>query len=218
LISSNRQCITGNFILSHGDKIFAFISKNDCKVLLKNLIIQDGYGRTVDFGLISLLFFFNTSQNKPETSSSQEITVHDASVLSCLGKVGRNTIHQFLLDETRSFLHTNASIMLNDDTISPSSSQTHGKIPDIAPKILHKYYSKNKPTLTKISRGVSRKHKHSRYAFMKKTSTFSFNKEKLKKKLILQLSIHLNKQLKSFFHTSTIQISIIEIRKMIINE
>ena len=218
LISSNCQCITENFILSHGEKIYTFISKSDRKVLLKNLVIQDGYGRTVDFGLISFLFFFNTSQNKPETSSSQEITVHDARLLSCLGKVGRNTIHQFLLDETRSFLHTNASTMLNDKTIPPSSNQTHGKNPDIAPKILHKNYSKNTPILIKISRGVSRKHKHSRYTFIKKISTFSFNKEELKKKLILQLSNHLNKQLKSFFHTSTIQISIIEIRKIIINE
>jgi len=218
LISSNHQSNSKDFILPHGDKIFAFISKNDRKVLLKNLIIQDSYGQTIDFGLISLLFFFNISQNKPETSSSHEITLHDARLLSYLGEVGKNTIHQFLLDETHSFLHTNASIILNDETIPPSSNQTHGKIPDMALKILHENYSKNTPILTKISRGVSRKHKHSMYTFIKKMSVFSFNKEELKKNLILQLSNHLNKQLKSFFHTSIIQISIIEIREITINE
>jgi len=218
LISSSHRRNINNFILSHGEKIYAFISKNDRKVLLKNLIIQDGYGRTIDFGLISLLFFFNISQNISETSSPLKITVHDGRLLSCLGKVGRNTIHQFLLDETRDFLHTNASIMFNEETIPPSSNQTRGNNPDIAPKILHENYSKNTPILTKISHGVSRKHKHSRYTFMKIISTFPFGKEELKKKLILQLSNHLNKQLKSFFHTSTIQISIIEIRKITINE
>ena len=209
LISSNRECITENFALSHGDKIYAFISKNDRKVLLKNLIIQDSYGRTIDFGLISLLFFFNTSPNKFETSSSQEITIHDARLLSYLGKVGRNTIHQFLLDETRSFLHTNVSIMLNDKTNPPSRNKTRGNIPDISPKFFHVNYSKSMPILTKISHGVNRKHTHSRYTFMKNSSMLSFDNEEHKKKLILRLSNHLNEQLKSFFHTSNIQISII---------
>jgi len=213
LISSNRQCIAEKFILSHGEKIYAFISKNGREVLLKNLVIQDGYGQTIDFGLISLLLFFNTSQDKSTTYLSQKITMHDAKFLSYLGKVERNIIHQFLRDETHNFLHSNVSIMINDEIIPPSSNQIHGKIPDISAKILHENYSKITPTLTKTPRGVSRKHKHSRYIFMKKTSSFSFNKENRKKKLILQLSNHLNEQLKSFFHTSTIQISIIEIRK-----
>jgi len=218
LFSSNRQCITENFILSHGDKIYALISKSDHKVLFENLIIQDSYGRTVDFGLISLSFFFNTSQNKPETSSPQEITVHDARFLSCLRGVDRNTIHQFLFDETRGFLHTNASIMLNDETIPSSSNQARGNTHDTSPKILHENYSKSSPILTKTPHGVSRKHKRSRYTFIKKTSTLSFDKEEYKNNLILQLSRHLNKQLKSYFHTSTIQISTIEIRKITINE
>jgi len=218
LITSGHQGVKEIFSLSHGEKIYTFISSNDQEVLLENLIIQDCYGRTIDFGLINLMIDLNASQNEPSTFFSRKITAHDANLLSYLGNAGNNPIHQFLRDETRSFLQANTSIMLNDETLPLSPNQAHGKTPEITTKILHENYSINTPVFPKTSRGVSRKHKHSRYTFMKKTNEFFFNKEELQKKLILQLSNHLNEQLKSFFHTSTIQISIIEIRKITINE
>lgn len=217
LISSDCQSTTGNFHLSHGDKIYAVISKNNRKVLLKNLKIQDNYGRAIDFNLISLLFVFNTPQKKSAPFLSRKTTMHDARLLSYLGGVSSNIVHQFLRDETQNFLHKNASIMFNGEPISSSINQAHEKFPDVVPTNLHSNYSEYEPLLSKKSRRVSRKHKHSIYIFMKKIHVVSFDKKDNKKKLILQLSNHLNEQLKSFFHISTIQISIIEMRKITIN-
>ncbi len=213
LISSDCQSTTGNFHLSHGEKIYAVISKNNRKVLLKNLKIRDNYGRAINFNLISLLFVFSTSQKKSATFLSRKTTVHDARLLSYLGSVRSNIVHQFLRDETQKFLHKNSSIVFNGEPISSSINQAHENFPDVVSINLHCNYSEYEPLLSKKSRRVSRKHKHSRYIFMKKKNMFSFNK----KKLILQLSNYLNEQLKSFFHISTIQISIIEMRKITIN-
>ena len=182
-------------------------------MLLKNLKIRDNYGRAINFNLISLLFVFSTSQKNSATFLSRKTTVHDARLLSYLGSVRSNIVHQFLRDETQKFLHKNSSIVFNGEPISSSINQAHENFPDVVSINLHCNYSEYEPLLSKKSRRVSRKHKHSRYIFMKKKNMFSFNK----KKLILQLSNYLNEQLKSFFHISTIQISIIEMRKITIN-
>ncbi len=220
LISSDYQSTTEKFLLSHGEKIFTVISKGDCKVLLKNLKIQDQHGRILDFNLISLWFNFNTSQKKYASFLSRKITLHDARLLFYLGGFGRNIIHHFLYDEAQNFLHKNASVLFNDSSISSSAKQAHEKFLDLAPKKLHKIYTEIVPAITQKSHRVNRKHKHSRYIFMRKKNVFSIkahNEKDNNKQLILQLSNYLNKQLKSFFHISTIQISIIEIGKYTIN-
>ena len=221
LISSDYLSTTEKFLLSHGEKLFTVITKDDRKVLLKNLKIQDKYGRTFDFNLISLWFNFNTSHKEFTPFLSRKITLYDARLLSYLGGYYRNIIHDFLYDETQNFLHKNASVLFNDNSISSSIKQVHEKFPDLAPKKLHEIYTEIVPAITKKSRRVNRKHKHSRYTFLRKKSVFSLkaqNEEDNNKQLILQLSNYLNKQLKSFFHISTIQISIIKIGKYTINE
>ncbi len=220
LFSSDYQSNTEKYFLSHGDKIYAVVSKGDRNVLLKNLKTQDKFGRTIDFNLISLLFNFNNSQKESEPFLSRKITMHDARLLSYLGSVGRNIIHQFLHDETQNFLHNNVSIIFHDKSILSSINQVDKKILDVAPKKNHRIYAENTPATTEKPHGVNRKHKHSRYVFLKKKSEFSLNTkdgEANRKQLIIQLSNHLNEQLKSFFHISTIQISIIEIGKITIN-
>jgi hypothetical protein len=220
LISSDYQSTTEKFFLSHGNKIYAVISKGDRKVLLKNMKIQDKYGRTIDFNLISLQFNFNTSQKGSAPFLSRKITMHDARLLSYLGGVGRNIIHHFLHDETRNFLHNHASIIFDEKSIPSSINQVHERILNIAPKKSHENYAENALSITEKSRGLNRKHKHSRYIFLKKKSVFPLNTqndEDKNKQLVMQLSCNLNKQLKSFFHISTIQISIIEIGKITIN-
>jgi len=221
LISSNGLGNTEKFFLSHGEIIYAVISKGNRQVLLKNLKIQDIYKRTIDFNLISLMFNLKVPQRESGAFLSKEITMHDARLLSYLGSTGRNIIHHFLHDETRNFLHKNTSIIVNDKPMPSSIDQVHENNLNIAPKILHENYAKSAPTVSKKSRGVNRKHAHSRYTFQKKKRVFSLyaqDEEDNTIPLIIQLSNHLNEQLKSFFHTSTIQISIIEIGKITINE
>ena len=220
LISSDYQSTSEIYLLSHGEKISAVISKDDRKVLLKNLKIQDKYGRTFNLNLISLWFNFNTPQKESGAFLSREITIHDVRLISYLGGVGRNIIHRFLYDETQNFLRKNSSILFNDDSIPSSIKQVHEKFHNIPPKKLHENYAEIAPVITEKSHIVNRKHKHSRYIFLRKKSAFSLNtqdEEDNNKQLIIQLSNHLNEQLKSFFHISTIQISIIEIGKYTIN-
>lgn len=220
LISSDYQSTSEIYLLSHGEKISAVISKDDRKVLLKNLKIQDKYGRTFNLNLISLWFNFNTPQKESGAFLSREITIHDVQLISYLGGVGRNIIHRFLYDETQNFLRKNSSILFNDDSIPSSIKQVHEKFHNIPPKKLHENYAEIAPVITEKSHIVNRKHKHSRYIFLRKKSAFSLNtqdEEDNNKQLIIQLSNHLNEQLKSFFHISTIQISIIEIGKYTIN-
>lgn len=221
LISSDYQSTSEIYLLSHGEKISAVISKDDRKVLLKNLKIQDKYGRTFNLNLISLWFNFNTPQKESGAFLSREITIHDVQLISYLGGVGRNIIHRFLYDETQNFLRKNSSILFNDDSIPSSIKQVHEKFHNIPPKKLHENYAEIAPVITEKSHRVNRKHKHSRYIFLRKKSAFSLNtqdEEDNNKQLIIQLSNHLNEQLKSFFHISTIQISIIKIGKYTINE
>ena len=220
LMFSDYQSTAEKPFLSHGDKISAVISNDDRKVLLKNLKILGKYRRTFDLNLVSLWFNFNTSQKGSGAYLSRKITMHDARFLSYLGGVGRNIIHHFLHDETQNFLHKNSSILLNDDSIPSSIKQFDEKLFDIAPKKLHENYAEIAPAITENSHRINRKHKHSRYVFLRKKSAFSLNtqdEEDNNKQLIIQLSNHLNEQLKSFFHISTIQISIIEIGKYTIN-
>jgi len=220
LISSDNQSTTEIFHLSHGDKIYAVISKGDRKVFLKNLKIQDKYGQTFNFHLISLRFNFNTSQKEGSAFLSRKITMHDARLLSYLGGVGRNIVHHFLNDETQNFLINNSSIIFNDDSIPPFIKQVNEKFLDFVPKNIHENYAETASAIAEKSHRVFRKHKHSRYIFLRKKRAFSFNKqdeEDISKQLIIQLSNHLNEQLESFFHISTIYISIIEIGKFTIN-
>jgi len=220
LISSNYPGNTENFPLSHGDIIYAVIPKSNRQMLLKNLKIQDKYQRTTNINLINLLFFFNKSQKISAAFISRKISVHDARFLSYLGYASRNIIHHFLHDETQNFLNNNTSMIFNDKSIPSSINHVHEKILDIAPKKLHKNYAETAPAIIDKSRGVNRKHKHSRYTFLKKISVFSINAKDDEddcKHLIIELSNHLNEQLKSFFHISTIHISIIEIGKITIN-
>jgi hypothetical protein len=220
LITSDYQSITEKFLLSHGNKIYAVISKGDRKVLLKNLKIQTKNGQTFIIKLICLYFNFATYQKEYVAFSSRNITMHDARLLSYLGGDGKNIIHHFLYNETQDFLHKNASILFNDDSIPSSIKQVHEKFLNNAPKKLFRNYSEIESAITEKSRRVNRKHKHSRYIFLRKKSVFSFNAQNYEdniKQLIIQLSNHLNEQLKSFFHISTIQISISEIGNFTIN-
>jgi len=220
LISSDNQSTTENFLLSHGEKMFAAISIDDRKVFLKNLKIQDKYGQTFIFNLIGLWFNFNTSQKERAAILSRKITMRDARLLSYLGGIGKNIIHHFLYDETQNFLNKNSSTIFKEDSIPSFIKQVDEKVIDIAPKIIHENYAGIAPAIAEKSHRVFRKHKHSRYIFLRKKRTFSFNKqdeEEINKQLIIQLSNHLNKQLESFFHISTIQISIIEIGKFSTN-
>jgi hypothetical protein len=220
LISSDYQSNTEKFLLSHGDKIYAVFSKDDRKVLLKNLKIQTKNGQTFNLKLISLYFNFTTYQKEHVAFSSRNITMHDARLLSYLGGDGKNIIHHFLYNETQDFLHKNGSILFNDDSIPSSIKQVHEKFLNNAPKKLHRNYSEIESAITEKSRRVNRKHKHSRYIFLRKKSVFSLNAQNDEdniKQLIIQLSNHLNEQLKSFFHISTIQISISEIGNFTIN-
>jgi len=187
---------------------------------LKNIKIQDKYRQTFNINLIGLVFNFNTSQKQRVAVLSRKITMHDARLLSYLGGVGRNIIHHFLYEETQNFLHKNSSIFFKEDSIPSFIKQVDEKIFDIAPKIIHGNYAGIAPAIAEKSHRVFRKHKHSRYIFLRKKRTFSINKqdeEDISKQLIIQLSNHLNEQLKSFFHISTIQISVMEIGKFTIN-
>ena len=220
LISTDNQSTTENFFLSHGDKIYAVISKGNRKVLLKNLNIQDKNGQTFNFNSIGLWLNFNTSQKERVAVLSRKITMRDARLLSYLGDVGKNNIHHFLYDETQDFLHKNSSIFLKDDSTPSFIKQVDEKVFDIAPKNIHENYAEIEPTIAENSHRVFRKHKHSRYIFLRKKRAFSFNKkdeEDISTQLIIQLSNHLNKQLESFFHKSTIQISITEIGNFTFN-
>jgi len=220
LIYSDNQSSTEKLHLSHGDKIYAVISKDDRKVFLKNLKIHDKYGRTFDLNLISLTFNFNTSQKVGAAFLSRRISRYDARLLFYLGGAGRNIIHYFLHDEIQKFLCKNSSIFFNDDSIPPFIKQVNEKLLDIALKNIHENYAKIAPARAEKSHRVFRKHKHSRYIFLSKMKSLSFNKqieEDISKQLIIQLSNYLNEQLESFFHISTIQISIIEIGKFTIN-
>ena len=220
LIFSDYQSFTEESHLSYGDKISAVISKDDRKVLLKNLEIRDKYNQIINLNLISIRIIFNTSQKESTSNSSRKITMHDARILSYLGGVGRNIIHHFLYAETQNFFYKNSSILLNNDYIPSSIKRVDKKSFDIAPKKLHENYAEIAQAITENSHRVKRKHKHSRYVFLRKKSAFSLNtqdEEYNNEQLILQLSNYLNEQLKSFFHISTIQISIIEIEKYTIN-
>lgn len=220
LMFSDYQSTAEKPFLSHGDKISAVISNDDRKVLLKNLEIRDKYNQIINLNLISIKINFNTSQKESTSNSSRKIMMHDARFLSYLGGVGRNFIHHFLYDETQNFLHKNSSILLDDDSIPSSIKQIDEKLFDITPKKLHENYAEISPAITENSHRINRKHKHSRYVFLRKKNAFSLNtqdEEDNNKQLIIQLSNHLNEQLKSFFYISTIQISIIEIGKYTIN-
>jgi len=220
LISSEYPENTELFFLPHGNTIYTIISKTNRQVLLKNLKNQNISGQTIDYKLTSLFIDQNVPPIKPPTSLSRKISMDDARFLSYLGNTGTNIIYYFLLEETKIFLHKNTSIIFGSKPLSSFNNQADEKILDSSVIRRHENYAENAMEITEKPSGVNRKHTHSRYTFLKKKKTSSLNiqdEEAKNRQLELQLSNHLNNKLKSFFHTSTIQLFIKEIEKTTIH-
>lgn len=221
VITSDSESSLSEFHLSHGDRIYAVNLEKDRKVLLNNLKTHDKNKRSVVLNSIILQFNFNISCNNCRSSFPKKITMHEAEFLFHLGSVGKNSIHRFLYDETLDFLKNKIPILLDDDPIPHSVEKAFENLINVTSNKHQKNYAEFGPLITKKNCKAKRKHKHSRYTFLRKNNGEILSSQKMESNfndLMSRLSNHLNNQLKSFFHISTIQLSIIEKGTMTINE
>ena len=220
VIAPDSENPTVKFHLSHGDRIYAIILESDRQIILKKLKVQANNKPKIIFNSITFQFSFNLSRNNHRAAFTRKTKIQEANFLSYLSSDDKSIIHRFLYDETQSFLQNNMPILFDNISFPNSINESNENFSEKSPINHHENYAEISQSRIYKTYKAKRKHQHSRYFFLRKNTSLTLNtqdRENDFNDLVTRLSSYLNKQIKSFFHISTIQTSIIEIGELTIN-
>ncbi|MDO9545681.1 MAG: hypothetical protein Q7J07_02895 [Pelolinea sp.] len=210
----NKDITENEYSLSFGEKIVSIISKFDNKIYCDQISFHDRSGRHFQVNKMDLAFDIDHSKRESRPLFPKYITEPDAMFLSDLGGDGKEMIRSFFIDEVKLFLCSELSIANCDANLLTHEKQDHEKFSNSLKKTNHSNYNRGIAISKLFSNTIYRKHKHSVYPFLKK-QTMSIgdiqDRQQEMDAVVRKLLLYLNKQLRSFFHTSNILIKLNDI-------
>ena len=209
-----------NHFLPHGELIESISTSKETQIFCDQINVKDGFERCVQLNKIGFKIDLDLSSRKSQALESQHLSKTDALVFYNLEKSRKEIIASFIIDEVKTFLKFELSIINSGNNPLTHKNRDQGVFPDVLIKKLHTNYDHINPDGYLLNKDTSRKHKRSLYPFLHKKGTSYENLEERQREtdeIGQKLLLYLNEQFRSFFHTSNILISLIEMGEIKIN-
>jgi hypothetical protein len=207
--------------LCHGELIESITTKNDVEIFYDQISVKDGFERHIQLNKIGFKIDFDHSSGKPQALVSHHLSKSDALVFHNLEKSRKEMITSFILNEVKNFLKFEPSVIDWGGILVANKHRDQIATADPLKIHAHSTYQNIIPVGQLLNKKISRKHKHSIYPYLHKKGAIIENSEERQRetdKIEQMLLLYLNEQFRSFFHTSNILISLLEMGEIKIND
>ena len=168
-----------DLFLSHGELIESITPRNETEIFYTQISVKDGSEGIVHINKIGFKISLDRSGRKPQALVAQHLSKSDAMVFYNLEKSRKEMIASFFIDEVKTFLKIEPSIINWGVSPLAHKNQDQGVFSNQKINKIHPNYEHIITIGHLLNEQTARKHKHSLYPYLhKKGASFANPKER----------------------------------------